>query len=332
MTKVDNMENQEPFESRIDLTEIQTAYDSLKTEINKVIVGQDKLVEHLIIALFCEGHVLLEGMPGVAKTLAAKCLARTVASEFTRIQFTPDLMPSDIIGTVLFNVQSSTFDFKKGPIFSNVVLIDEINRSPAKTQAALFECMEEQQITVDGTGYKLESPFFVIGTQNPVDHEGTYRLPEAQLDRFLFKLNVDYPNVEIETQIIARHHENTNLLDLKDIKPVIDKTQLKRIQGVIDSIVVKPDLFRYIAQISHETRNNPSLFLGASPRASINMLMAAKTVAAVQGRDFVTPDDIKEVVVPVLNHRISLRPEKEMEGQTVAEVLQRIIQKIEVPR
>lgn len=326
------MENNEIFESRVDLTEIQQAFQSIQSEIGKIIVGQEKTIEFLSIALFCEGHVLIEGMPGIAKTLAAKCLAKTVDSEFTRIQFTPDLMPSDIIGTMVYNLKDGAFNFKKGPLFSNIILIDEINRAPAKTQAALFECMQEQQVTVDGIKHDLGSPFFVIGTQNPIDHEGTFRLPEAQLDRFMFKIIIDYPSIENEIDIIARHQEQNNKLDIDIIKKVLTTSKLKKVQQIVAAITVKEDIFKYIAEIIHQTRNNPSLYLGASPRASINMLMASKTLAAIQGRDFVIPDDIKEVAFPVLNHRVLLTPEKEMEGQTTQEVLNSIIQKVEVPR
>ncbi|NQY12194.1 MAG: MoxR family ATPase [Flavobacteriales bacterium] len=320
------------FKARTDIAEIQKTYEQIRTEMGKVIVGQSKLIDFLIIAVLCEGHVLIEGMPGVAKTLSAKCLARTIKSKFTRIQFTPDMMPSDITGTVIYNTTEGNFNFKQGPIFTNVALIDEINRSPAKTQSALFECMEEQQVTIDGTSHKLASPFIVIATQNPVDYEGTYRLPEAQLDRFLFKLCVDYPTIKDEAEIISRHNDNKLAIAIDQISAVVTPGNLEKIKGVIAKIVVKEDLFKYIAQIVHETRNNPSIFVGASPRASVNTLMASKVLAAIQGRDFVTPEDIKEVLPAILNHRISLTPEKEMEGLSTDEVIKNIIQKVEVPR
>ncbi len=320
------------FESRIDLTGVQETFKAIQQEINAVIVGQDKLVEQIIIAMLCEGHILLEGLPGVAKTLMAKCVAKTVDTEFTRIQFTPDLMPSDVIGTMIFNMKSNEFELKKGPIFSNIILIDEINRSPAKTQSALFECMEEQQVTIDGLKHKLDSPFLVIGTQNPVDHEGTYRLPEAQQDRFLFKLFIDYPELEAEIEILNRHQTNKHKPDIEKIKAVLNKERLEELKNTIASVVVKDDIVKYIAELVGATRENPSIYIGASPRASINLLKSAKTLAAINGRDFVIPEDVKEMVYPVLNHRVILSPEKEMEGQTIKEVLRNIIEKVTVPR
>lgn len=326
------MDNNQVFESRVDLSEVQNTFQLIQNEIKGIIVGQEKLIERLTIALFCEGHVLLEGLPGIAKTLIAKCIAKTVNTEFSRIQFTPDLMPSDVIGTMIYNLQSGTFEFKKGPIFSNIILIDEINRSPAKTQSALFECMEEQQVTIDGKSHSLQSPFLVIGTQNPIDHEGTYRLPEAQQDRFLFKLLIDYPELDDEIDIIARHQTLNHKLDTENIKPVLTKEKLIEIKKTIASVKVKDDIVKYIAEIVIATRTNPSIYIGASPRASINLLKSSKTLAAVNGRDFVIPEDVKEMAFPVLNHRIMLTPEKEMEGQTASEVLRNILEKVAVPR
>lgn len=325
------MENKDLFESRVDLSEVKSTFEAIQNEIGKVILGQEKIVEQLSIALLCEGHVLIEGLPGVAKTLTAKCLAQTVNAQFSRIQFTPDLMPSDVVGTMIYNPKTSEFDYKAGPIFANVVLIDEINRAPAKTQASLFECMEERQVTIDGVTHILDAPFIVIGTQNPVDHEGTYRLPEAQLDRFMFKLNVEYPSLEDEQRILKLHQNAGRRLDIGDIKQVIDPQKLNSIQNTITQIEVKPEILTYIASIVHETRNNPNIYLGASPRASISLLQSAKTLAAVQGRDFVTPDDVKEMILPVINHRIVLNPEKEMEGMTTQTAVQYIIDKIAVP-
>lgn len=325
------MENEELFESRLDLSEVKDTFDAIQSEIGKIVLGQKKIAEQLSIALLCEGHVLIEGLPGVAKTLIAKCLAKTVDAGFSRIQFTPDLMPSDVVGTMIYNPKSGEFDFKSGPIFSNVILIDEINRAPAKTQSSLFECMEERQVTVDGTSYDLEAPFIVIGTQNPVDHEGTYRLPEAQLDRFIFKLTVDYPTLEYEQKILELHQNSIHRLDLSNIQKIIDINKLRSIQDTISQVKVKTDILNYIARIVDETRNNPNIFLGASPRASISLLQSAKTLAAVQGRDFVLPDDVREMIVPVLNHRIVLNPEKEMEGMTNHTALKQIVEKIEVP-
>ncbi|QSE98307.1 AAA family ATPase [Fulvivirga lutea] len=325
------MENDNIFESRVDLSVVQETFEAIQKEIGSAVLGQQKIVEQLTIALFCEGHVLIEGMPGVAKTLTAKCLSKTVDAKFSRIQFTPDLMPSDVIGTMIYNPKSTEFDFKSGPIFSNVVLIDEINRAPAKTQSSLFECMEERQITVDGTRYELESPFIVIGTQNPVEHEGTYRLPEAQLDRFMFKLIVDYPNLDDEQKILELHMTGGIHLNLKNINKIIDAKKLKAIQETVKQINVKREILHYIASLIHETRNNPNIYLGASPRAGISLLHSAKTYAAVQGRDFVTPDDVKDMVIPVLNHRIMLTPEKEMQGMTAHTAIQLIVDKVEVP-
>lgn len=326
------MDNNEMFVSRVDLSEVQKVFQAIQNEINAVIVGQEKIIEQLTIAILCEGHILLEGLPGVAKTLAAKCIAKTVDAEFNRIQFTPDLMPSDVIGTMIFNVKSNNFEFKKGPIFSNIILIDEINRSPAKTQAALFECMEEQQVTVDGNSHALQPPFLVIGTQNPIDHEGTYRLPEAQQDRFLFKLFIEYPEIESEIEIINRHQTKNHKLDTKSIKAVLTKEKLEEIKTTIASIKVKDDIVKYIAELVDATRSHPSIYYGASPRASINLLKSSKTFAAVNDRDFVIPEDVKEMAFPVLNHRIMLTPEKEMEGQTTVEILRNILDKVPVPR
>ncbi|WP_422360125.1 AAA family ATPase [Reichenbachiella sp.] len=325
------MENEDLFESRVDLTEVANTFNNIQTEINKVVLGQQKIVEQLSIALLCEGHVLIEGLPGVAKTLTAKCLAKTVDSDFSRIQFTPDLMPSDVIGTMIYNPKTNEFSFKQGPIHSNVVLIDEINRAPAKTQAALFECMEEKQVTIDGITHELGSPFIVIGTQNPVDHEGTYRLPEAQLDRFMFKLQVDYPTLEHEQNILELHQNIGRRLDLIGIKKIINLEKLRSIQKTISQVKVKPEILAYIAAIIHETRNNPNIYLGASPRASLCLLQTSKALAAISGRDFVTPDDVKEMVTPVVNHRIVLNPEKEMEGMTNHSALKYIVDNIAVP-
>ncbi|HEX8516722.1 MAG TPA: MoxR family ATPase [Bacteroidia bacterium] len=320
------------FQNRLDLGDLKKAVDSIKEEVSKIIVGQEEMTELLIAAILADGHVLIEGVPGVAKTLAAKLLARTISVDFSRIQFTPDLMPSDIIGTNVYNLKLSDFQFKKGPLFSNIVLIDEINRAPAKTQSALFEAMEERQITVEGTTYPLAAPFIVLATQNPVEQEGTYRLPEAQLDRFLFKIEVGYPGLEDETKIISDFHKRKHIIDVTSIKGVLSPANIKKCREDVSSVIIETNLLSYIAKIVHNTRNNPSLYLGASPRASIAILTSAKAIAAMRGRDFVTPDDIKFVAVPVLKHRIILTPEKEMEGITATEVIRQIIEKIEIPR
>ena len=320
------------FELRIDMMDLKNSLQKVKSEIGKVIVGQETMIEHLLAALLSNGHVLIEGVPGVAKTITAKLLAKTIDVDFSRIQFTPDLMPSDILGTSVFNVKNSEFEFKKGPIFSSFVLIDEINRSPAKTQSALFEVMEERQITMDGYQYKMEEPFIVIATQNPIEHEGTYRLPEAQLDRFLFKINVGYPNLEQEIAIIKHQHESRVEDKTEGINKVITASQLKGYQNLVKEIVVETQLLEYIAKIILNTRENQFLYLGASPRASLALLTASKAFAALRGRDFVTPEDIKEASYAVLRHRVIVSPEREMEGLTADEIIRQILEGIEIPR
>ncbi|MDO7171711.1 AAA family ATPase [Mariniflexile sp. AS56] len=326
-------ENQDVnFESRLDLKPLQDHVEAIKKEIGKIIVGQNEMIELLIISLLSNGHTLIEGVPGVAKTITAKLLAKTLDVNFSRIQFTPDLMPSDILGTSIFNVKTNEFEYKKGPIFSNVILIDEINRAPAKTQAALFEVMAERQITMDGTKYVMEPPFLVFATQNPIEQEGTYRLPEAQLDRFLFKIDVDYPSLENEIQILMENHQRHDVLDFDAVAPVLNAEQIAHYQGLIKQIVVENHLITYIASIINNTRTNANLYLGASPRASIAILNAAKSNAAIYGRDFVTPDDIKRCTKAVLKHRLVLTPEREMEGFTVEKVIEQILETIEIPR
>lgn len=320
------------FESRLDMTELRENLERVKAEIGKVIVGQEKMIEHLLAALLSNGHVIIEGVPGVAKTITAKLLAKTIAVDFSRIQFTPDLMPSDILGTSVFNAKNTEFEFKKGPIFSNFILIDEINRSPAKTQAALFEVMEERQITMDGTEYKMDAPFLVVATQNPIEHEGTYRLPEAQLDRFLFKIEVGYPDLEQEIQIIKNQHESKLDDKTSEVQQVISAAQLSQYQHLVREILVEPQLLEFIAKIIVNTRENQFLYLGASPRASLALLVASKAFAALRGRDFVTPEDIKDSAFAVLRHRIMVSPEREMEGLTADEIIRQILESIEIPR
>ncbi|WP_276876773.1 AAA family ATPase [Chryseobacterium joostei] len=331
-TSINLNKNEDQFQSRIDMIELRASLDKVKAEIGKVIVGQESMIEHLLAALLSNGHVLIEGVPGVAKTITAKLLAKTIDVGFSRIQFTPDLMPSDILGTSIFNVKNSEFEFKKGPIFSNFILIDEINRSPAKTQAALFEVMEERQITMDGTRYIMEEPFLVVATQNPIEHEGTYRLPEAQLDRFLFKINVGYPNLEQEITIIKNQHESKKEDKTEDVNKVITAEQLKGYQHLVKEIIVEAQLMEYIAKIIINTRENQFLYLGASPRASLALLTASKAFAALRGRDFVTPEDIKEASYAVLRHRVIVSPEREMEGLTADEIIRQILEGIEIPR
>ena len=331
----DNTEYTQPvsgFQSRIDMGELSQSLERIKSEIAKVIVGQESMVEHLLAALLANGHVIIEGVPGVAKTVTAKLLAKTIDIGFSRIQFTPDLMPSDILGTSVFNVKTSEFEFKKGPIFSNFILIDEINRSPAKTQAALFEVMEERQITMDGIRYEMEAPFMVVATQNPIEHEGTYRLPEAQLDRFLFKIEVKYPTLNQEIEIISNQHKTKSNDKTQAVNKVISGEQLKKYQDIVKNIVVEPHLIEYIAKITIATRENQFLYLGASPRASLALLNASKAFAAIRGRDFVTPEDIKEASYAVLRHRIAVSPEREMEGLSTDEVIRQILEGIEIPR
>ncbi len=328
----ETQENALEFNSRIDLKNLQEAVEQIKTELGKVIVGQHDMLEMLIISILTDGHSLIEGVPGVAKTLTAKLLAKTLSVDFSRIQFTPDLMPSDILGTSIFNVKSSEFEFKKGPIFSNIVLIDEINRAPAKTQAALFEVMEERQVTIDGTEYKMPPPFLVFATQNPIEQEGTYALPEAQLDRFLFKINVPYPSLEEEIHILENEHHRKDTLVLDTIKPVLTAAQAAEYQHTIKQIIIEKNLLKYIAAIVDNTRTNANLYLGASPRASLAIMNASKALAAMNGRDFVTPDDIKKIAPSVLRHRIMLTPEREMEGITADRVVQQIVETIEIPR
>jgi MoxR-like ATPase len=326
-------ENQDiNFESRLDLKPLQEHVEAIKKEIGKIIVGQNEMIELLIISILSNGHTLIEGVPGVAKTITAKLLAKTLAVNFSRIQFTPDLMPSDILGTSIFNVKTNEFEYKKGPIFSNVILIDEINRAPAKTQAALFEVMGERQITMDGTRYVMEPPFLVFATQNPIEQEGTYRLPEAQLDRFLFKIDVDYPTLEDEIQILLENHQRQDALDFDAVFPVLNAKQIAHYQKLIKQILVENHLLTYIASIVNNTRTNANLYLGASPRASIAILNTAKSNAAIHGRDFVTPDDIKRCTKAVLKHRLVLTPEREMEGFTVEKVIDQILETIEIPR
>lgn len=324
--------NQMEFSNRIDLSKLQEAVGQIKSELGKVIIGQQEMIELLIISILADGHSLIEGVPGVAKTVTAKLLAKTLNVDFSRIQFTPDLMPSDILGTSVFNVKTSEFEFKKGPIFSNIILIDEINRAPAKTQAALFEAMAERQITMDGNQYELQPPFLVFATQNPIEQEGTYRLPEAQLDRFLFKINVGYPDLEDEVKILeSKHQQKTKDVETL-VSSVLSAIQIAEYQNTIKEVIIEDDLIQYIAAMVNNTRTNANLYLGASPRASIAIMDASKALAAINGRDFVTPDDIKKVAGPVMGHRILLTPEREMEGFTAEKIIQQIVQSIEVPR
>ena len=320
------------FGTRTPLQEFSETLNALKGEIGKVIVGQEKMIELLIAGILADGHILIEGVPGVAKTLTAKLLSKSIDVGFSRIQFTPDLMPGDVIGSSIFNPREMLFQFRPGPIFSNIVLIDEINRAPAKTQAALFEVMEEKQITVDGQTMQMQEPFLVIATQNPIEQEGTYHLPEAQLDRFLFKITVDYPSESDEIIVVTKHHKHigTNLIDL--VQPVLNAADIGKLRQLVSLVHVEEKLIGYIVSVVSATRQNKSVYLGASPRASIGILQSSKAIAAMNGRDFVVPEDILNVIPSVLRHRLVLSPEKEMEGATTDDVIRQIIQSSEIPR
>ncbi|MDQ2658054.1 MAG: MoxR family ATPase [Bacteroidota bacterium] len=304
----------------------------VKHEIAKAVVGQEGTIDLILAAIFTGGHILLEGVPGIAKTLTAKLVARSLSVDFSRIQFTPDLMPTDVTGTSVFNLKTSEFSFNKGPVFANLVLIDEINRAPAKTQSSLFEVMEEKQITVDGVTYAMEYPFLVIATQNPIEQEGTYRLPEAQLDRFLFRIKLKYPTIEQETEILQKYKGDFSLRVLNDVQAVVTKEELRQTQALIEKVHIKDEIIHYIAKLTDSTRNHGDIALGASPRASLALLRASKAIAAINGRDFVTPDDVKFVAYPVLNHRLILTAEREMEGAEAEDVIREIAEGIEVPR
>lgn len=320
------------FQERTDLNRLTEAIQKIRASIGGVVVGQTAMIDLMVAGLLSDGHLLIEGVPGVAKTLSAKLLAKSLQIPFSRLQFTPDLMPSDVLGTSVFNPRDSEFQFKPGPIFSGIVLIDEINRAPAKTQSALFEVMEERQVTIDGTTYPMLSPFLVIATQNPIEQEGTYRLPEAQLDRFLFKINVDYPTLEEEILILEKQQFQQAGELLQEVQPVLTPEDIILFRQMVRQMVVEPKLLRYIASIVGETRNNGDLYLGASPRASLSILQASKAIAGIRGRDFVLPDDILEVAPAVLRHRIILTPEKEMEGLTPETMIGQMIERVEVPR
>ena len=321
------MENQ-----RTDLTFFAERIEQLRRQIAQVIVGQQENIDLLLTAVLANGHVLIEGVPGVAKTLLARLLARLIDARFSRVQFTPDLMPSDVLGTNVFNMKTSDFDFHAGPVFADIVLVDEVNRAPAKTQAALFEVMEERQVTIDGQTHPLGQFYTILATQNPVEQEGTYKLPEAQTDRFMMKITMGYPTVEEEITILERHHQNARLTALDDVQPVITKDELLQLRQMLADVFVDPALLRYIAAIVQQTRQSKAVFLGASPRASVAMLQASKAYALLQGRDFVTPDDVRQVAPSILHHRLILTAEAEMEGITPLKAATRLIEKVEVPK
>ncbi len=315
-------------------SELNTLYHRLRTEARKTVIGQETAFTQILIAFLAGGHVLLEGVPGTAKTLMAKTLARLVQADFTRIQFTADLMPSDVVGTQVFDLDTGRFHLRRGPIFTHIPLADEINRAPAKTQSALLEAMEERQVTIDGTTHPLEDPFMVLATQNPVEYEGTYPLPEAQLDRFLFKIRVDYPDEETEQEILHRYHQGFDAhdLDAVDLRPVLDRGALGPIRQAIQRVTVEPGILGYIVALVRASRRSPDLILGGSPRAAIALLQTAKVRAALEGRDYVVPDDVKALAAPTLRHRILLRPEAEVDGLDPDHAVQRIVSSVEVPR
>lgn len=322
---------EENTEKRVDLTLFSEKIQALKDRIATVIVGQEQIVDLVLTAVLANGHVLLEGVPGVAKTLLARLVARLIKADFSRIQFTPDLMPSDVLGTTVFNMKTNDFDFHQGPVFADLVLVDEINRAPAKTQAALFEVMEERQVSIDGTTHQMGELYTILATQNPVEQEGTYKLPEAQLDRFLMKITMGYPSLE-EVDILERHHANASLVKLESLAPVLTKEELLSLRRLIEHVFVDRTLLQYIALIVQQTRTSKAVYLGASPRASVAMMQASKAYALLQGRDFVTPEDIKFVAPYVLQHRLILTAEAEMEGYSPVKVTQRLIDKVEVPK
>ena len=318
------------YTSRIDLSDFNTKITALKTAVNSIVKGQDEVLELLLTALLADGHVLLEGVPGVAKTLMAKTLSQLIGVNFKRLQFTPDLMPTDVVGTSILNSQSQDFTFRKGPVFTDFLLVDEINRAPAKTQAALFECMEERQVTFDGTTYPLPEFYMVMATQNPIDQEGTYRLPEAQMDRFLMKIIVGYPSLDSELKILQEYHQGNNLHDIHIDKPVLTLDELKELRGMLKNVVVDDSLMKYLCNIVAATRDSTYTWIGGSPRASIALLQTAKAHAILSGRDFVTPDDIHFLAPYILAHRVTLTAEAELNGMTIPQLIKQIIDSVKV--
>jgi MoxR-like ATPase len=313
---------------------VSSTVEHIRGELHKVIVGQDEPIEQILVALLAEGHALIEGVPGTAKTLTVKTLSHIINASFGRIQFTPDLMPSDITGTNVFNVATSTFSMRQGPIFTDILLADEINRTPPKTQAALLEAMEERQVTIDGEMHQLSPIFTVLATENPIEYEGTYPLPEAQLDRFLVKILLDYPGEEHERQVVSNWNNgfNSRRLNQVDIRPLADADAISRCRREVSSARMEPGVQHYLVDIVRRTRTHPFIHYGASPRAAVALLLCSKALAAIRGRDFSTPDDIRDVARPVLRHRLILRAEAELEGATPDTVITDILKSAEVPR
>jgi MoxR-like ATPase len=308
--------------------------EHILNELRKTIVGQDEVIEQILIAILAEGHALLEGVPGTAKTLAVKTISSAIGAHFSRIQFTPDLMPSDITGTNVFNMQTSQFNLRHGPVFTDILLADEINRTPPKTQAALLEAMEERQVTIDGERYPLSPVFTVLATENPIEYEGTYPLPEAQLDRFLLKILIDYPGQDAELEIVSRWDSgfNSHHLDQVNIQSLQDPIAIQHCRREIREMRMEPGVQRYVVEIVRKTRTHPTILFGASPRASVALLLCSKALAAIRGRDFPTPDDVRDVALPVLRHRLALRAEAELDGATTDAVISDILRTVEVPR
>ena len=327
----EQMAQEEPKKENEEMKLLASKVAAIKAELAKMIIGQEELVELMLMALFTKGHVLIEGIPGVAKTMSARLLSKCIDSAFSRIQFTPDLMPADVLGSAVFDQEKSSFDFKQGPIFSNLILIDEVNRAPAKTQSALIEVMEERQVSVDGKSYQMDEPFFIVATQNPIEQEGTYQLPEAQLDRFVFRVRLNYPGLKDEVAILKRYASDFEQ-DESEINKVINSDELKEIHALVEKVYIKDEVIDYIAKIIDLSRRSQHLYLGASPRASLWLLKVSKAFAAMQGRDFVTPDDVKYLAPFVLNHRVILSHERELEGLETEEVIRELIEEIEVPR
>jgi MoxR-like ATPase len=316
------------------LTHTPAAVAHILNELRKTIVGQDEVIEQMLVAVFAEGHALIEGVPGTAKTLTVKTLAHIIGARFSRIQFTPDLMPSDITGTNVFNMQTSQFSLRHGPVFTDILLADEINRTPPKTQAALLEAMEERQTTIDGERYPLSPLFTVLATENPIEYEGTYPLPEAQLDRFLMKILIQYPEQKDEEEIVARWDQGFNSRHLEQVRiePLRDPDAIQRCRMEVRNMRMEPGVQKYVVEIVRRTRTHPTILYGASPRASVALLLCSKALAASRGRDFPTPDDIRDVAMPVLRHRLALRAESELDGATADAVISDIIKTVEVPR